>query len=319
MKRYAQIANFNIVFGEEEKPMLDYFDTVIFPAFTSDIRKVSDGNEYLFMNVKISEDLGDNYILIGQFVKKTILEVKSDINEEGDLIEKNEKYSSAPYSTFAINLMNHRMIYVPNQKGSPTLVNFRSAVKYIINSYLKEKNRTLNENEKLEDAFINIVGIPSANSMDELLKNVEKINKLTLRFYPLNGDIDYSEVFGVISRDMRETVDCKRGEIVFKSPKSIDGVQNIIEKAGGTIDPILQVTTKEKSKATLRDYELSERYELEFDDSLELGEESSQVVKKMSNINSLNFSNDLHKEIYEKNKGKIIPFIKDEGDEDKKL
>ena len=222
MKRYAQIANFNIVFGEEEKPMLDYFDTVIFPAFTSDIRKVSDGNEYLFMNVKISEDLGDNYILIGQFVKKTILEVKSDINEEGDLIEKNEKYSSAPYSTFAINLMNHRMIYVPNQKGSPTLVNFRSAVKYIINSYLKEKNRTLNENEKLEDAFINIVGIPSANSMDELLKNVEKINKLTLRFYPLNGDIDYSIMVprnwttnchkysehGIIKNERKEQIPC---------------------------------------------------------------------------------------------------------------
>ena len=82
MKKNAQIANFNIVFGEKEEPMLDYFDTVIYPAFTSDLKRVSDGNEYLFKNLKISEGVGNKYVLTGQFVKKTILEIKSDINEK---------------------------------------------------------------------------------------------------------------------------------------------------------------------------------------------------------------------------------------------
>lgn len=310
MKKYAQVANFNIVFGEDEKPMLDYFDTVIYPAFTSDIKKVSDGNEYLFKNVEISEGVGNKYILTGQFVKKTILEIKSDINEEGELVEKDEKYSAAPYSSFAINLMNHRMIYVPNQKGSPTLANFRSSVKYVISNYIKEKNKDIDEKNKIAYALVNIVGIPSAKTMDDLLKNVEKINKLTLRFYPLNGDLDFSEVFGVITRDMREEVGSKNGEIVFKSPKSINGVKTVIEKAAGTIDPILQVTTKGKSKATLKDYELSEKYELEFNDNSDLEDESSQIINKMSTIDTLNFSNDSHQEIYERNKVKIIPFVK---------
>lgn len=310
MKKYAQVANFNVVFGEDEKPMLDYFDTVIYPAFTSDIKKVSDGNEYLFKNVEISEGIGNKYILTGQFVKKTILEIKSDINEEGELVEKDEKYSAAPYSSFAINLMNHRMIYVPNQKGSPTLANFRSSVKYVISNYIKEKNKEVDEKNKIEYALVNIVGIPSAKTMDNLLKNVEKINKLTLRFYPLNGDLDFSEVFGVITRDMREEVGSKNGEIVFKSPKSINGVKTVIEKAAGTIDPILQVTTKGKSKATLKDYELSEKYELEFNDNSDLEDESSQIINKMSTIDTLNYSNDSHQEIYERNKAKIIPFVK---------
>lgn len=310
MKKYAQVANFNVVFGEDEKPMLDYFDIVIYPAFTSDIKKVSDGNEYLFKNVEISEGIGNKYILTGQFVKKTILEIKSDINEEGELVEKDEKYSAAPYSSFAINLMNHRMIYVPNQKGSPTLANFRSSVKYVISNYIKEKNKEVDEKNKIEYALVNIVGIPSAKTMDNLLKNVEKINKLTLRFYPLNGDLDFSEVFGVITRDMREEVGSKNGEIVFKSPKSINGVKTVIEKAAGTIDPILQVTTKGKSKATLKDYELSEKYELEFNDNSDLEDESSQIINKMSTIDTLNYSNDSHQEIYERNKAKIIPFVK---------
>ena len=32
------------------------------------------------------------------------------------------------------------------------------------------------------------------------------VETLTLRFYPLNGDMDFSEVFGVITRDMRDSV-----------------------------------------------------------------------------------------------------------------
>lgn len=202
------------------------------------------------------------------------------------------------------------MIYVPNQKGSPTLANFRSSVKYVISNYIKEKNKDVDEKNKIAYALVNIVGIPSAKTMDDLLKNVDKINKLTLRFYPLNGDLDFSEVFGVITRDMREEVGSKNGEIVFKSPKSINGVKTVIEKAAGTIDPILQVTTKGKSKATLKDYELSEKYELEFNDNSDLEDESSQIINKMSTIDTLNFSNDSHQEIYERNKVKIIPFVK---------
>lgn len=310
MKKNAQIANFNIVFGDEEKPMLDYFNNVIYPAFTSGIKKVSDDNEYLFKNVKITESIDNKYILSGQFVKKTILEIKSDINEAGELIEKDEKHSAAPYSSFAINLMNHRMIYVPNQKGSPTLANFGSTVKYIISKYIKEKNSTLNEKNKLEYAIVNIVGIPSAKSMDALLKNVEKITKLTLRFYPLNGDLNFSEVFDVVTKDIRESVGSKNGEIIFKSPKSINGVKNILEKASGTINPILNVITRDKIKATLKDYELSEKYELDFNDYSDFEDESSQIISKMSTIETLNYMNESHKEIYERNKTKILPFVK---------
>ena len=117
-------------------------------------------------------------------------------------------------------------------------------------------------------------------------------------------------VISFLFRDMREEVGSKNGEIVFKSPKSINGVKTVIEKAAGTIDPILQVTTKGKSKATLKDYELSEKYELEFNDNSDLEDESSQIINKMSTIDTLNFSNDSHQEIYERNKVKIIPFVK---------
>ena len=50
-KRSAQVANFNIVFGDKEQPMLDFFDKIICPAMNANISKVSDDNEYMFKNI----------------------------------------------------------------------------------------------------------------------------------------------------------------------------------------------------------------------------------------------------------------------------
>lgn len=309
-KKNAQVANFNIVFGDKEQPMLDFFDTIIYPAMTSKISKVIDDNEYMFKNIEIIKNKEDVYVLKGILVKKTILEIKSDLDEEGELIEKDEKYSAAPYSAFVVNLLNHRMIFMPNQKGSPTIPNFRSTLKYVIDAYINMKNKKLNAEQKLEYALVNVVGIPSAKTMDELLDNVKKINSLTLRFYPLNGDIDYTEAFGILTTDMRKDVGCKNGEIIFKSPKSIEGIKKLLEKAAGTINPILQVVTKEGSKAKLKDYELSEKYELDFEEDTDFESEGIQLMDKMSSIETLTFTNDEHNMIYKRNEEKIIPFVK---------
>ena len=307
MKKSAQVANFNVVFGENELPMLECFDTIVFPAFSSGITKKMGDNELLFKNIEITQN-EKNYVLTGKIVKKTVLEVKSDLNEKGELVEKDEKYSAAPYSTFVINLRNHRMIYMPNQKGSPSLACFRSVVKHVLDTYIRQENSKLEEGKKLDYAVANVVGIPSARSMDELLDNVEKVNSLTLKFYPLNGDMDYTDAFGLLSNDIRKELDSKTGAITYNSPKSIVGIKNILAKAAGTIEPVIKVITKGKSKATLKDYELAEKYEIDVDEKKDFKEETKQLVEKTSEIETLKFTNDKHDDIYNRNKGKIIPF-----------
>ena len=39
MKNNVAIANFNVTFGKQDEPMLNYFETIIFPAFTSGIKR----------------------------------------------------------------------------------------------------------------------------------------------------------------------------------------------------------------------------------------------------------------------------------------
>ena len=308
MKVNAQVANFNVVFGDDEKPMLDYFDSVVYPAFKSDIMKNGkDGSYYFLHEIELMANKKGDMTIIGKIIKKTTLEIFSDLNDDGDLIEKEEHYSSAPYSTFVIYLRNHRMLFVPNQKGSPTLLNFKSTVAYILKQYISNYN--LENEKKLPYAIVNVVGIPSAKSMEELLKSAKKINSLTLKFYPLNGDLDFSQMFGMMANDLRRAVGSKTGQTVLNSPKSVDGIIDVLQQANGTIDPILKVTTSENSVVRLHDYHMTEKYGMDFDGQLTSEQKKEKIVNKADEIEMMQFTNDNHNQIYERNESKLKSFI----------
>ena len=57
-KKKLYIADFNCTFGEENYPLLEYFEEIVYPAFTSNVkRKPSHKNEYFFYNIKLNEVL----------------------------------------------------------------------------------------------------------------------------------------------------------------------------------------------------------------------------------------------------------------------
>ena len=307
----VQVANCNIVFLEkrEEAPLLKYFDSIVVPALQSGIKKEKEDTAYLFTNVEVFEDEEKGYVLTGNIVKKTIIEIKSDLDDNEELIEKDEKYSSAPFSAFAIYLKNHRMIFAQNQKGSPTIKNFSATIKYVLASYIKKYNGEQDNKEKyLPFPVINVVGIPLRSNIKEALKEVKKINKIILRFYPLNGDQEFGDMFGTMITDMRRMTDVNRGEIVLKSPKSINGVVDLIEKSGGTVAPILEVTYPDKTKGKITNDMLTERMEMSFSgDNIQ---EMNEVIEQGKKIKSLNYVSKNNEKIYEENKSKIIPFIR---------
>ena len=307
----AKIANFNVVVGEEEEPMLNYFDTLIYPAFTSGIKRIDKDAEYSFKGVNIVKNTDGVYWLVGKIVKKTTLEIRSDLDEKGDLIEVDELYSAAPYSTFVINLKNHRMALVPNQKGSPLLASFRKTVFYILNEYRKKINNDHKYSEEdkncsfrtIPQIDIAVVGIPSAVSIKEALRDIKKINELTLRFYPLNGDIDFGGLFGEMITELRRTVGSNRGEMVLRSPKNIEGVEEVLEESGGTVEPIIKVTTN--GNGTMRVTNISENHNIDIEKTNDYDRETNSIVKGTAEIKSLNYTNENHDEIYEKNKPRI--------------
>lgn len=311
----VSIANFNTVFlyNDEERPLLEYFDSILMPALNSGIIREINGDKYFFINIQVREDLSSNYILTGLIVKKTVLEVKSDIDENGELIKLDDKYPSAPFSTFTIYLKNHRMIYVENQKGSPKLSNFRSTIKYVIDKYVRGKNSMTEETspDRLPIPLVNVVGIPPRKSIERELKEVVKIKKLTLKFYPLNGDgdIKYAGTYNKLIADCRKMIGSKTGGTTYNSPKNISGVIDLLANINGTVEPILEVEYQNKTKRIIRNDEMSENIEINIADS-PINDEVSHILFAVQEMESLNYTSEENKNIYERNLGKIIPFKK---------
>ena len=86
VKKSAMIANFNITFGDDEQPMMNYFDSVLYPAMCANKVRKKDDVEYLVKYVSILKDEKEEYVLVGNVIKKTVLEVKSDLDVDGELV-----------------------------------------------------------------------------------------------------------------------------------------------------------------------------------------------------------------------------------------
>ncbi|MCT4583991.1 MAG: hypothetical protein N4A54_03615 [Peptostreptococcaceae bacterium] len=311
-KKYIDIINFNVVFGEEEKPMLSYFNNIIYPAFKSNFINKGKNNEYMFMDINLFEKNKNTIFLTGMLVKKTNIEIKSVLNPNKKVVSTNQNYESAPYSIFIINLKNHRMLLFKNQKGSPNLSNFSSTFKKTIKNYTTIKNNILKQTGKkpFPNAIINILGVPILESISNALKQVRKIKKLKLRFHPLNGDLN----FNGLTNEIRKTVDSKTGSIIFNSPKSMEGVVEIIDESKGTVDVTMEVEYKNNAIGKIKNEAISKSVEIElfenedYTEEVRINNKLKSILKYSEDIDSFNFENSSHNEIYDKYKGKILEF-----------
>ncbi len=318
MKNNVSVANFNVTFGKNDEPMLDYFNSIIYPAFTSNIKreyKLSLGSEstdkYYFLDVTLLKYYED-YVLSGKIVKETILEVKSVVEDE-KLIQRDEKYPTAPYSVFYIYLRNHRMVLIKNQKGSPDIKSFGVTARYILNQYIRETNKQIKESKKedvklLPFCQVNVIGIPMREDLEEALKKVHKMTKLRLRMYPLNGDLDLNEVVDWIANDLRELVDSKTGSISLNSPNSKSGVVNLIDASQGVFEATIDVQYEDKSTEKISNNNFSGKTTWALtEDEINDGD---IVVPKIVDLESIKLVSPSNNQIYERNVKQIEANLK---------
>lgn len=240
-EKTIQFANFNITFGDNEEAMLLHFEDIIFPAFTSGyIRgKEDELPRYSFGDVKIKK-INDEHVLVGNYIKDTEYRVVTTI-QAGNLVSSPADVPTAPYSRFIIFLKNHRMILVKNESSSPDIRSFQKTVRDIISKYTREQNRGKTQKEKLPLAIVNIVDIPLRESIDEVIKQINKINWLRLRFFPLNNDINPLPIAQAMKNEMKN-VGSRTGNLVFNSPDSKAGVKNVLESTAGLAVTTMKVT-----------------------------------------------------------------------------
>lgn len=284
------VADINAVFGKDEEPLIRYMESIVLPALTSNI--VADSSEkthYYFENVSLREINGE-FVLTGLLIKDTILEVKSEYTPTDGLKKTNKHLKSSPYSLFLLYLKNHRMMLVKNQNGSPDTRAFSFAFRTVIDIFVKYNNDKVrannNETEKVYLPYIRVkvAGIKTSASVKEALKDVEKITELTLKFYPLNSEWDYGNVFGDIDSKIRKVIGSDKGKMIFPSPANIDGVASVIESTEAMAKAEMRVKYKEgthgnRKKGRIKDHEISDVANVEISGDLDNAHEEIANMK----------------------------------------
>ncbi|MEG1564552.1 MAG: hypothetical protein RR365_12630 [Bacteroides sp.] len=182
-EKIMHFANFNITYEVDEKPMLEHFSDIVFPAFLSEYKrgKKDEGPLFYFDGVEI-KNIENEYVLVGNYVKDTKYDVHTTV-QDGKLVSSPAKVPTAPYSRFIIFLNNHRMVLVRNESQSPDIRSFQATVRKILSNYISQTNSVNKEiKNRLPGALVHIVDIPLPKDINEVLKNVSKINWLRLRF-----------------------------------------------------------------------------------------------------------------------------------------
>lgn len=270
MDKQLAVANFNITYGNTDEPMLDHFFDFIFPAFQSTcVRRVkSTHTEYFFNDICIKE-FEDEYVLVGNVVKDTVVEVETRIHD-GVLTPHHAKVPTAPYSRFMIFLRNHRMILVKNQPTSPDIRSFTSLVKTVLRDFRNNENRKRkqrNQNDLLPIANINIVAMPMQEEIKEFLCSVSKIKWVRFRLFPLNNDKE-REPFTAFIKDTMKDIGSKRASVEYRRPESREAVGALIEQNRGLASVSMEVEDDSGMIKRVSSNEIRSRYTIPIDGNI---------------------------------------------------
>lgn len=273
-KKIITLCNLNCKFEKNKKtyPMLDYFNIVKEALFLEKHFR----NMFLY-EVKLIETKTMGYCIYGKIVKNTHLEINSKYDEKNKILNelsKTEIHQSSPYSEFILILKNHRLIFTPSQKGSPTIKNLESVLKRNIKSILKIYNHQLNEEKEMINLhFFDIMEVPKKTNVYNDLVKFEKISLFSLKFIELNNDLlnDYFESTQVLKDEIGSN------EIVqnFKNPMNKKIIAKMIEKSAGKISIMIKARKKGEVKEKIyKNDDFKEKLEVIFPAELVNDEEN---------------------------------------------
>lgn len=254
------VGNMNIVFiGSEGKfDMLDYWNEIVSSVFIDD---VSYGRtpKYLLKDIKIKKiGKGKEPIIIGRYVKSTVLSIKQ-VLENNELIPKDEKHDSAPSAVFVYLLKNHILLYWGEHPGYPSVKSFKTFLSKCINRNRKKYIKLLSKGKKVEEklkivakipeAYVSYIPLPLTKSIDAQFNDLVKISKLSVRQFYQNANLDYRSVMGS-NQSLMAKVKSQRLDYSLAGIEDINGTKELVKEIADAGDSLFRVdgSTEEGKK-----------------------------------------------------------------------
>lgn len=200
------IANLICKFGDKHN-LLDLFDEVVKPAFFDDtLRRRFSETSYLIYDavlINFDDELKDVGIA-GRFVKDTVLQ-SEQILQDGRLVENDQTLASSPSSVFLLVLSSHRLLFLEEHKGAPTIETFKSTLgmflkakhKAFIEAKRKEIDPVTQRKSSVKELYerfpyptLKLVPIGSDASMQKFVSKFDKVQNITVRLVETNSEFD---------------------------------------------------------------------------------------------------------------------------------
>ncbi|MPM40460.1 hypothetical protein SDC9_87104 [bioreactor metagenome] len=187
------------------------------------------------------------------------------------------------------------MILIRNEAQSPDIRSFQATVRKMLSNFIRQKNRSVTEkDQKLPIAYVNIVDIPMQKDIEEILKNVRKINWLKFRFFPLNNDLNTVPFAEDITKEMKK-IECKHANAQFISPDSKSEVKALINQSAGLAVATLEIIDSNGNKTKIKENQFTSNRKIkitqnispEHDNFIVEQAKKDLVITPVSSANSL--------------------------------
>ncbi|MHD0313944.1 hypothetical protein [Fusobacterium varium] len=225
--KVIQAANFNCVFGKEKDiPMLKEFKRIVFPAFKNGKKEYQNSiiKKLFFSEIKIFEtNLG--YCLYGKIIKDIDLVIKNKLDSKGNLIDVDDKVSSAPYSEFILILKNHKMLFTPSQPGSPTLHDFKNLINHSITNIIKIND--IREGKRRLNFKLDIFEIPEEIALEKKLSKFEEIEFFKFEIHPQNSRLFDDDYISKLEEERKGLGADKIEQKIFK-PSHLERIKKVV-------------------------------------------------------------------------------------------
>lgn len=259
------VGNMNIVFINDKVKldMLDLWDELVSPVFVNDT-SLGGAPKFLLKDIEVKK-LGKNndIVITGRYVKSTVLSIKQVI-ENNELTPRNEKHDSAPSAVFVYILKNHILLYWGEHPGYPSVKSFRTFLSKCINKnrkrLVKSLSRKKSEAEKIEilsqypEAYVNYIPLPLTKNLDAQFSDIIKINRLFVRQYWQNANLDYRSVLST-NQSLMNAVKSQRIDYSLLGIEDIEGTKKLVGEIASTGDAkfIVDAKTEEGKKSITND------------------------------------------------------------------
>ncbi|MFD0893443.1 hypothetical protein KBB96_18610 [Luteolibacter ambystomatis] len=224
--------------------LLDLYDEVVKPAFfDKTLKRIYDQTEYLLNGcaLVLLDQQAPTVGIVGRLVKDTILE-REQIFDGSKLVDADGTLESSPSSMFVLILNNHRLLYVKEHRGSPSMEVFRSTIA----KFLKIKHRTFIEakfkaseedengkrltKKKLVEIYpypeVDLTHVGSNESVRDFIHKFKTIESVTTKLVPTNSELDNDLMFDAV-RDAQKRINSKKTTLRYENNEGLNKEETI--------------------------------------------------------------------------------------------